>query len=328
MRFSVVLATRDRPGPFKQALASVLGQTLTDREVIVVNDGSGDEHCTAYRSIEVEAEAGEAVRFFHLEPRPSGHGQSYALNFGAERARGDYLCFLDDDDCWSDPSYLERVAAVIDAGPRPLDLHFADQEAYRDGRPQPGPIWLEGLEDILSTQGRAPEAAGAYRVGVADLLRSRGFCHLNTTIVRRSLFQQLGGLDESIRYECDRDFYLRAIDSMREIYYSPVTVSRHNIPDPKAGTAMSTVVSDFEKYLFRLRVLDKAILFAEHEAIRAYAKTHKVYTLKHIAERLAHDGRPRDALFYAREALLAGFTWKWCGFTVLTALKALGRGSR
>jgi glycosyltransferase involved in cell wall biosynthesis len=326
MKFSVIVTTRDRPVLFKQALNSVFAQSVRAFEVIVVVDGSTDEPRAAYQAI--EAEVDERARFFHLEPRPRGHGQSYCRNFGANWAQGDYLCFLDDDDCWSDPRYLERVAAVIDAGPQPLDLHFADQEAYRDGRPQPGPIWLEGLEDILKSQGSAPEAAGAYRVGVADLLRGRGFCHLNASIVRRPFFQQLGGLDENIRYEEDRDFYLRAVDSAREIYYSPVTVARHNIPDPKAGKAVSTVVSDLEKYLFRLRVLDKAILFAEHEGIRAYAKTHKVYTLKHIAEELAGDCRPRDALFYAREALLAGFTWKWCGFTALTALKALGRGSR
>ena len=49
--FSVVMATRNRPALFRQALESVLGQSCRDIEIIVVNDGSASEHQPAYESI-------------------------------------------------------------------------------------------------------------------------------------------------------------------------------------------------------------------------------------------------------------------------------------
>jgi glycosyltransferase involved in cell wall biosynthesis len=60
-----------------------------------------------------------------------GHGPGFALNFGAGLARGDYLCFLDDDQ-WTDPDHLSRAAGVIVGSAEPIDLLPANQRAYRD----------------------------------------------------------------------------------------------------------------------------------------------------------------------------------------------------
>jgi glycosyltransferase involved in cell wall biosynthesis len=60
-----------------------------------------------------------------------GHGPGFALNFGAGLARGDYLCFLDDDQ-WTDPDHLGRAAGVIVGSAEPIDLLPANQRAYRD----------------------------------------------------------------------------------------------------------------------------------------------------------------------------------------------------
>jgi hypothetical protein len=72
-------------------------------------------------------------------------------------------------------------------------------------------------------------------------------------------------------------------------------------------------------------LLDRAILFSQHAAIRAYGRRHKAYTLKRIAESLAGAGRHAEAAFYAREALGAGPTTKWAAYTAWRTLKqALG----
>ena len=57
------------------------------------------------------------------------HRQGFALNFGAGQARGDYLCFLDDDQ-WTDPDHLVRAADVIVGSAEPIDLLLANQRAY------------------------------------------------------------------------------------------------------------------------------------------------------------------------------------------------------
>ena len=325
---SVILATRDRPALLAAALRSVLAQSLDNIEIVVINDGSDERHSQAYRGL-LDAAAtrlGDRLQGHWLVRRPRGHGQSYSFNIGVAHARGEYVTFLDDDDFWTDPGHLARVAQVIAAGcaATPVDLVFANQEAYLAGQLQPGPIWLEGLTGELRATGRGAGPDGAFRVEVADLMSTRGFCHLNTLTVRHALYAAVGGMDEAIRWECDRDLYLRLIDRATEIRYLPHVVSRHNIPDPQDTASMTTMLSTLERRLNQVRVLDKAALFAGHAEIRRHGVRHKGYALKKIAEDLAAAGRPEVALPYAREALGLQPTLKWAGFTALLALRAIG----
>ncbi|MGH7084769.1 MAG: glycosyltransferase family 2 protein, partial [Acetobacteraceae bacterium] len=172
--FSVIIPTRNRPALFRQALASILAQSCHDVEIIIINDGSADEHRSGYATALGDAAA--RARETTLISRPNGHGQSYAINAGAAEATQPYLCFLDDDDCWIDPGHLARVRNLIEAMPTPPDLVMTNQAAYLSGEPRPGPIWIEDLPGILASSGKTPDSFGAYAVVVDDLLRSHGFC--------------------------------------------------------------------------------------------------------------------------------------------------------
>jgi glycosyltransferase involved in cell wall biosynthesis len=255
--------------------------------------------------------------------RPRGHGQSYALNFGVSQARSDYVCFLDDDDCWTDPSYLERAREAIACSPALPDLHMSNQAAYLHGERQPGPIWIEPLTRHLEDKGRLPGASGVYIVSVADLMMLKGFCHLNTLIVRRALYEQISGMDEGIRWECDRDVYLRLIDRAKLISYSPNIVSRHNIPDPAKAASMTTSISALERRLFQLRVFDKAALFAVNPLIRAEGRRQKTYTLKHITEVLVGQKDYTTAAYYARLGLAGKPTLKWLAYSAWLMLLSI-----
>jgi glycosyltransferase involved in cell wall biosynthesis len=326
MRVSVVLATRNRPVLFERALASVLAQRDVDAEVVVVLDGSDDEHLAAYEAVFERARSrlGDRLRVLRLVHRPAGHGQSYALNTGVAAARADYVAFLDDDDLWIDDGHLARIGRVVDeGGAPPPDLLFTNQVAYREGKRLPGPTWLEGLAAELAAAGRAAAAEGAYEVTVADLMATRGFCHLNTFVIRRDFYEAVGGMDEGIRWECDRDLYLRAIDRAGRIVHLPQCVSRHNVPAPTGGASMTTSLSMLDRRLYQLRVLDKAALFAVHADIRRHGLRHKGFTLKKIAETLTATGRPRSALAYAREALGLAPTVKWTIYTGLLSYRRL-----
>jgi glycosyltransferase involved in cell wall biosynthesis len=310
--FSVIIPSRNRPVLLRQAIDSVLGQTHGSVEVIVVNDGSSGDNAGEYSRL--TQKLSDRVRLIDLVYTPTGHGQSYAINIGAAQAIGSHLCFLDDDDSWTDMHHLARAAEIIRGTGGNVDVYLANQSAcFNDEQVQLGG-WLGKLLEQVKRPLSA-DRFGAYRVTVADLMHCSGFEHLNVTIVRRELFERIGGMDHDIRYECDRDFYLRMIDTASTMIYVPNIVSRHNIPDPRAKSSMSTAISDLEKYLYQLRVLDKAILFAEHQDIRAHARKHKGYVLKHLAEALynAHD-YPKAA-YYAREALLISFSFKWLAFT-------------
>jgi glycosyltransferase involved in cell wall biosynthesis len=262
---------------------------------------------------------GVPVQVVSLVQRPNGHGQSFAINSGVGKTKAPYVCFLDDDDYWTDPHHLERAADVISSSP--VDLYMANQAAYKGADPQSGPIWLEDLGPILEHLGRRPGRNGSYMVRVEDLLKSRSFCHLNTLIVRRTLYEDIGGMEETIRWGCDHDLYLRLIDRATIMSFMPVVVSHHNIPDPAEKSSMTTGLT--ERRLSQLAVFSRAQYLARHPMIRAYALKKTAYTLKRIAESLAGVGRYVDAASYAREALRADPTLTWTGYTAWLTLRAL-----
>ena len=316
--FSVIIPTRNRSPLCAIAFQSVLNQRFCDFEVLVVNDGSSAEHEIGYRQL-VEP-VSDVARLVTLEYSERGHGPSYALNFGADQARGEYLCFLDDDDEWTDPEYLGRSAHAIAANTETPDMILANQQAFWKGVPVERLGWIGDLQDRLSG---IPDAAGAYTVTPMDLLRCQAHCHRNTTIVSRALYGELGGLDEGLRYEEDRDFYLRAVDRATIIKFLPFIVSRHNIPDLALRASISTAESELSKRLYQLRVFDKAVLFSVRAELRRYAMRQRTYILKHIATEAARADHLDCAAYYAREALVAKFTPGWLGMTVLFTLRRL-----
>jgi glycosyltransferase involved in cell wall biosynthesis len=297
--FSILIATRDRPLLFGEALASVLAQEERDIELVVVDDGSADAHRAAYR--DALAPAAGRLRLHRLPRRARGHGPSYALNAAAADARGDYLAILDDDDVWTDPGHLARARRTLAA--TGADLYMANQKGYRAGAPVAEELWLAGLDRAL--RGRPADAEGGWAVGVDDLVRAAGFCHLNCLIVRRALWEEVGGMDDAIRWEGDRDLFLRLIDRAGPMVHNPAFVARHNIPDPALAANVTTATPALAKRLDQLRVVDKAALLARHPTIRAVGRRHRAWVLERLAAEAAAGGDRRAAAHFARAAFAA-----------------------
>ena len=109
MRFSVVIPLFNKAPYVKKAIRSVLAQTYTDYELIVVDDGSKDDSA----SIAAQAVQGRLnCRLIQQE----NAGVSVARNNGVSLSNGDYLCFLDADDWW-EPTFLEEMSELIEEYP-------------------------------------------------------------------------------------------------------------------------------------------------------------------------------------------------------------------
>lgn len=105
MRFSVVIALYNKARYISKAIQSVLAQTFTDFELVIVDDGSKDV------SAQIATEAIESHPNCRLI-RQENAGVSMARNHGVAVSHGDYLCFLDADDWW-DPAFLEELSQLI-----------------------------------------------------------------------------------------------------------------------------------------------------------------------------------------------------------------------
>lgn len=105
MRFSVVIPLYNKAPYIAKAINSVLSQTFTDFELVIVDDGSKDD------SAEIATKAIECRQNCRLI-RQENAGVSMARNNGVAASHGDYLCFLDADDWW-EPTFLEKMSKLI-----------------------------------------------------------------------------------------------------------------------------------------------------------------------------------------------------------------------
>ncbi len=319
--FSIIISTRNRPDLFLTALHSVLDQSFSEKEIVVVIDGSTDSNLAQYRELEKQF---SGVRFFELLDREIGHGQSYAMNYGVSQSSGQYLCFLDDDDHWTDSEYLVRTFDNISNSDSPVDVHYSNQTAvYSDGAIKSEHVWIDDLVPRVVTQEK--NHGDSYFVDLKFMLSSGGFAHLNCSIFRRAFYLAIGGMDETIRYENDRDMYIRSLDAASVILFSTSCISVHNIPDVTKKSNMSTVSTEIEKKLYQMRVYDKGISLSKKSDVVRFCCKAKMYELKHAARILAQYKQFRSAAYYARAALVDGFNLRWLAYTIYLSVQAMIR---
>ena len=109
MRFSVIMPLYNKAPYVSKAIESVLMQTFTNYELLVVDDGSKDE------SASVAAKSIEDKQYCQLI-RQENAGVSMARNKGVAASHGDFLCFLDADDWW-EPTFLEEMDKFVSEFP-------------------------------------------------------------------------------------------------------------------------------------------------------------------------------------------------------------------
>lgn len=132
---SVVMPCYKQEEYIATAIESVVAQSFTNWELLVVDDGTPDFSCAARARHVLEYLNRPDIAAFVLE-KPNG-GLSDARNFGISHSRGAYLAMLDADDVlW--PNYLLNVAEAISYHPD-LDLIYADQAFF--GIPGAHPLW-------------------------------------------------------------------------------------------------------------------------------------------------------------------------------------------
>lgn len=109
MRFSVIIPLYNKAPYVAKTIQSVLTQTYTDYELIIMDDGSQDD------SFDVALKVIVGHSHCHLY-RQRNKGVSMARNNAVALSRGDYLCFLDADDWW-EPTFLEEMSKLVEEFP-------------------------------------------------------------------------------------------------------------------------------------------------------------------------------------------------------------------
>lgn len=111
---SVVIPTYKRNSTLPRAIESVLNQTYKDIEILVVDDNEpGDEYFQNNLNLLLEYKDNGRVKHVQQEHHTNG---AVARNLGIQKASGEYIAFLDDDDEWL-PTKLEKQVSILDSHP-------------------------------------------------------------------------------------------------------------------------------------------------------------------------------------------------------------------
>lgn len=322
-RISVVVPTRDRPELLARMLAAIRTQSFSAFEVLIIDDGSSASTRAGYAALWSALDE----RFVLIELGAAGspgHGPSAARNAGIAAARGDIVTFCDDDDFWTSASHLASMIEIFDADLQ-IDLYIANQSAVSSTGVVERSDWLPALCEMV--HGRPRSHPHGYLIALTDLVRGGGFAQLNILAVRKSAAERIGGFWTRTSYEEDRDFFWRAADGARGIFFNPARVAQHNVPDPTRQNNLSRRFSQDERWLISALVSQHIALNVGSKAIRSLCQTYEGDILRRLSQHLSGQGRHALGLMYARRALAARASLKWALYTITLACRQLLRGS-
>ncbi len=180
MKISVIIPTYNRKKTLARAIQSVINQSLSPFEILIVDDGSNDG------TEEWVKDNFQNIKYIYQ----NNHGVSSARNIGIENAYGDWVAFLDSDDEWLPNKLYEQVKA-IDSNPEIKFFHTNE-------------IWIRN--GIRVNQMKKHKKYGGY-----IFEKCLDICRISpsSALIQKEVFDNIGIFDESLRVCEDYDLWLR-----------------------------------------------------------------------------------------------------------------------
>ena len=179
---SVVIPVFNGEKTIQETIESVLNQTLTDFELLVINDGSQDGTLEI-----VERIPDSRIQVFSY---PNA-GQSTSRNRGIEIAKGGYISFIDADDLWT-PDKLEAQLQALQANPKAGVAY-----SWTD--------WIDESSQLLGKGSYNTEQGEVF----TKLLLNDFVANGSNVLIRRDALTEVGGFDPSVTPAEDWDLWLR-----------------------------------------------------------------------------------------------------------------------
>lgn len=302
----VVIPTRNRSERVHRAIRSVLAQTHGELELVVVDDGS-----TEPVVLPPDVAGDPRVRLLRTE----GVGAAIARNIGVGASSAPLIAFLDDDDTWR-PQKLERELAAL-ASARP---GTAAVESGFD-------LWDEGrlVMRYLPDPGR-----DLYRT-----LLERPALQPSTVLVRRDVFDALGGFDGQLERTEDWHLWVRLAESHHVEALPEVHVDREHNAELDAAVALRCYASTVALFAPRIAGLprsDRRRIASEHafiQGVLAAESGDRRRARHHLVDSWRADPRRLRPLAHLVRATAGERAWRVVRSAALTArgawLSATGR---
>ena len=207
--FTVVMPVYNRENHLEKSINSVLNQTISDLELIVVDDRSSDN------SFYIAKEISEKDRRVTIIKNKHKKGVSGARNTAIDIMKGKYLAFLDSDDEW-DSSFLECMYKMLNETSCDVGISLWKESLCS------GEVFNVYSSDFArkkydkAMQAIQPEKKGMYYIFNNNLYEyvlkeSFYFGHINTTVLKTEQISKAGNFDETLRTNEDIDFITRLL---------------------------------------------------------------------------------------------------------------------
>ena len=240
---SVIIPTYNRARVVCHAIDSVLAQSYTATEIIVVDDGSTDNTLDELRSY------GERIRLV----RQGNSGPAIARNRGIAEATGEFVAFLDSDDLWVPEKLSRQIECLTLAGPSVSCCLCNCTVLFRDG----------GRTSTFAIADTLPVCSRGLWLNPAEVLLDRFVLFSQAALVRRSVLDSVGHFDETLRFGEDYDLPLRlALEGPWCILGDELVIYHDDGPGSWARRALQEEVR-LRQDLLRMRLKAAATLEAD-----------------------------------------------------------------
>ena len=222
---TVVLPTKDRAGSVVEAVRSVFNQTYPHWQLVVSDDGSADD-------------TQEVLAPFLADPRleyvrlDTPAGVSAARNAGLARARGAYVAYLDSDNTWV-PYFLEVMVGVLRTTPA--------RAAYA----------VSELREVGGRRRVMWRAAPFDREALVD----RNYIDCIVVVHERSLLEEVGTFDESLRRGVDWDLWIR-MSAVTDFVQAPFVATIYDVWDYSDDRITTNVPLGYRNAVVAKHLLD------------------------------------------------------------------------
>ncbi len=222
---SIIIPTYKRPDVLPRAVDSVLAQSYKNIEVIVVddNDPTFPERAVTEKVMEKYADEPRVKYIKH----PKNMNGSAARNTGFANSSGEYIMFLDDDDEFL-PGKIEKQYALMESLDESWGISYTIYET------------VDSNGKIVSVSGEKAEG----RLLVDALGRNLFLAAGSNLMVRKKVYEELNGFDESFKRNQDLEFLVRALKNYK-IAFADVLGLRIYMHNSNSVIAMPELTKQF-----------------------------------------------------------------------------------
>lgn len=229
---TVTICTYNGEAYLEKTINSVLAQDYANFEVVIVDDGSSDGTVSM-----IERFAGQhtCIRPFYRK----NHGLPASRNFSFKQAEGEWIAIIDQDDlCY--PNRLSRQLEVAHDYPS-AGLVFCNTHHINEHDEIIGDQLSKfSLPDSFIPKGDA-----------ANLLLSKGcFIDSESWFIKREVVERVGALDESLRYACDYEYFIR-VGFEADFAYSTDTLAAWRIHSSQATKTFRNIRNEVRSVYWR-----------------------------------------------------------------------------